>query len=1004
MQSQRTFTPHGAPIRNAKLLPVQPPGQVIGRKRELGAIHTALKGGQSVLLTGQPGIGKTALAAVLATVYSASNQGGALWFNIVEDDIETLIARVGRAYGVNALTTPGSDWTNSAEVVRALLAKNRPLIVFDGLVDLNAAAEFVRQVADKLPVVITNEMPDNGPWTEVRIEPLPEADSEALFRYYSDLHDSLFTPDVQGLCKFLGGLPLAIELAARQVKVDNVTPAELMTLLPSSGGQDSQFTVMSVVFKRLTPPVQAMLLMLAAAFSGSATAELMSDFSRMPTSNIVPLMRQLATRALVREYVTYGQLAYALHESVQAYTRQWLSQYQRLQLTENRALQGVLAYVERHAHNTTADHDRLAAEITNIVGAAAYATSVGQPNPVHLLLNGLNLQAGDFVTLRGFQPEVAQIRKLSTLLDPTLKRKSQTASAVRATSTQSAAQVPSSKPSVATAVTQPAQPAPVTQPVSHADTTQVSQPTGEAQPVPTPTPAAPEAEPLNERATPPAPAAESAAAPESILDTLQNFVSDETQAIQPTLPIPTAEPTQPAASVPEPAKALPAVPEATPLAERDDIQPEAPRLPAPAEPAPSPVTAVEVPPAESLPTVAPSPEAQPVALSEPAPSGEAEPPIEAARAEEAQAPVEQPAIVEPPQSPDDTESHTPISLPTVQTRLQEARAANDLPTQAKLLQTLGQYYADQGNRDEALSYYKQALSAYETLDDTDGILASLDALATLTAQADDVENALVYATRGVNLAQKIGDKTRLGRLQTRLGDVRLALDDTPAAIESYTQAIESLRGTENWLSIGTVLSKLGSAYLEQSRPQEASMMFDQALVIFRKEQRADYESRVLGNLGAVNTQLNQWAKAQEYYQQALNLSRTNGDQTEEAAQLAALAHLSEMQNDRAGAILHYRQALHAAYVVDDQELQAACALELGRLLMDETPTLMQAAQLLREANALIPSDDSRRLLSRIDKRLERTRNAGVPIPPATSSNRDFAAAAYAALDRVPTGG
>ncbi len=148
MQSQRTFTPHGAPIRNAKLLPVQPPGQVIGRKRELGAIHAALKAEQSVLLTGQPGIGKTALAAVLATVYSASNPGGALWFNIVEDDIETLIARVGRAYGVNALTTPGSDWTNSAEVVRALLEKNRPLIVFDGLVDLNAAAEFVRQVAD----------------------------------------------------------------------------------------------------------------------------------------------------------------------------------------------------------------------------------------------------------------------------------------------------------------------------------------------------------------------------------------------------------------------------------------------------------------------------------------------------------------------------------------------------------------------------------------------------------------------------------------------------------------------------------------------------------------------------------------------------------------------------------------------------------------------------------------------------------------------------------------
>ncbi len=987
MQSQRTFTPHGAPIRNAKLLPVQPPGQVIGRKRELGAIHAALKAEQSVLLTGQPGIGKTALAAVLATVYSASNPGGALWFNIVEDDIETLIARVGRAYGVNALTTPGSDWTNSAEVVRALLEKNRPLIVFDGLVDLNAAAEFVRQVADKLPVVITNEAPDNGPWTEIRLEPLSDAESEVMFRYYSDLHDSLFSPDVQGLCKFLGGLPLAIELAARQVNVNNVTPAELMTLLPSSGGQDSQFTVMSVVFKRLSPPIQAMLLILAAAFSGSATAELMSDFSRMPTPNIVPLMRQLVARALAREYVTYGQLTYALHESVQAYTRQWLSQYQRLQLTENRALTGVLAYVERHAHNTTTDHDRLAAEIANIVGAAAFATSTGQANPVHLLLNNLNLQAGEFVTLRGFQPEVAQIRKLSTLLDPVLKRKSQTASAVRATSTQSAAQV-----------TQPAQPAPVTQPVSSTDTTQVSQPTGEAQPAP-----APEAEPLNERATTPVPATEPIAAPELTVTAPEMPVSYATQAVQPTIPITTTDQTQPASPITEPTKA-PAAPEATPLAERDDIQPEPPHPAAAAEPAPSPVAAEEARhAAESVPVT--SPEAPPVVASEPVTPVEAQPAIESVRAEATEAPAAaEPAVAEPSPSAEDTESHTPISLPTVQRRLEEARAANDQPTQARLLQTFGQYYGDQGNRGEALSYYKQALEAYEKLDDTDGILASLDALATLAAQADDVENALVYATRGVNLAQKVGDQIKLGRLQTRLGDVRLALGDTPAAIESYTQAVESLRGTENWLPIGTVLAKLGSAYLEQSRPQEASMMFDQALVIFRKEDRPDYESRVLGNMGAAYTQLKQWPKAQTYYQQALALSRANANQAEEATQLAALAHLCEVQNDRADAIRHYRQALHVAYVLDDQDLQAEYALELGRLLMDETPTLMQAAQLLREATSLVPHDETRRLLSRVDKRLERTRAAGVPIPPAAGSNRDFAAAAYAELDSVATGG
>src|SRR5438477_1676374 len=159
MDNKRTFTPHGAPIRNAKLLPVQPPGQVIGRNRELASMHVTLKVGSSVFLSGPSGIGKTALAAVLATAYIAANPGGVLWFNVLEDDIKLLVARIGRAYGVNALTANGENWANNAEIIRALLEKNRPLVVLDGLIDLDAVREFVRSCAVKVPVIITNELP-----------------------------------------------------------------------------------------------------------------------------------------------------------------------------------------------------------------------------------------------------------------------------------------------------------------------------------------------------------------------------------------------------------------------------------------------------------------------------------------------------------------------------------------------------------------------------------------------------------------------------------------------------------------------------------------------------------------------------------------------------------------------------------------------------------------------------------------------------------------------------
>ena len=121
-------------------------------------------------------------------------------------------------------------------------------------------------------------------------------------------------------------------------------------------------------------------------------------------------------------------------------------------------------------------------------------------------------------------------------------------------------------------------------------------------------------------------------------------------------------------------------------------------------------------------------------------------------------------------SPDDTETPTPLSLPTIEQQLSDARAAGDLHTQAAAAHARP-VLRRPGERQEALSYYRQALEGYEATDDNDGILAALDALAAITAQADDVEGALVYATRGVNLAQQIGDRDRLGRLQTRLADV-----------------------------------------------------------------------------------------------------------------------------------------------------------------------------------------------------------------------------------------
>ncbi|HLY29034.1 MAG TPA: tetratricopeptide repeat protein [Aggregatilineales bacterium] len=839
MESNRTIVPFNPPIYDARQLPVQPPAQMVGRDRELASIQVTLKVGSSVFLAGEAGIGKTALAAIMATAYAGGGPSGVLWFNLVEEDFPMLMARVGRAFGVDTYAAPGQDSSQAAAQVRALLQQDKPLVVLDGIVDPEAARDFVRQCATGIPVIVTGEEAMAGPWTPISLEPLSAEDSVSLYKLCSNLRDPLYDPDITGLCRFLGGNPLAMQLAGRAALVDDLLPAELLTRLPSSSGRDSHLIMTSLQFQLVPAPVQAVWLVMAALSTGGASLELLSAISGIPTPELLSLLQNLEARGLVTESKWADQGVFALHEIAQSYAHHWLTQSQRMNSLQNRMLKAVQGYMDREIDNPT----RLSVEMNNILGAAAFATSTGQVGALRQLIRSLGETAGDFVTTHGFQPELDSMRKLATLFDE-------------------------GEDAVAS-------PGVVTPPAPQEIETPIQAPEDFA------------AEGTSTR---------SFGANES-----GPFSLDETQ--------PTEE-------------------EVTVM-----------RQPVEADSSSHEVSVIE----------------------------------------------------EPPRSPEDTDIPTEGSLATLQERLAEAEKSGDFRRQGKYLSAIAQYYAERDDPSAALDHYKQALESYESIEDNDGILACLDALGALAAQNQDAEGAVVYATRGLNLARQQQNATHIGRFLTRLGDVRLSLHDTPAALEAYSQAAEALRATEDWLSIGLVMAKLGNAYLESQQYREALMMLEQALVIFVREQRQDYVGRVYGSMGMSYSGLQDSLKAREFFEKALALAHQNDDSRGEAAQFSALAHLSKQQNDMPGAVERYRHALHIAYELDDPDLTAEFAFELGALLIDHPSTLLMGLKLLEESDQAAPNSEARRLLGRGNKRLERARAAGLPIAPADLSSQEYAA-------------
>jgi tetratricopeptide (TPR) repeat protein len=959
----QAIIPHEAPIRERKALPVQPPTQVIGRNRELGQIHLALKAGSAVFLSGGAGIGKTALAAVLANA-SLAAPGGVLWFTGYEDDYTTLIARVARAYGVSDL---------NAEQVRALLQKNRPLIVIDGLLDLDAARHFVQQCAKGIPMLLVDTQGGAGPWTPLELQPLSLDDSHTLFRTFSGTNAS---PDIEALCRVLGGYPLTIELAARQTVTEGLTPAELLASLPTSTGSDGSQAVLAIAFKRLQAAVQGMLLVLSALPTGSAGAELLADISNVPPANVVPLLRQLVSRGFVREWANYGQLAYTVHEVVQRYSVGWLKNYNRLVPLEGKALDSVIAYTERHARDTAQDQARLAAEMPNVLAFAAYATDSGKPELLYRLINAISDKAGTFVTGRGFRPELQQMQQLASLLDTTYL-----ASAGSTTTVQSTPQ------QVTQDTTQPNPAQPTYEPALDDDDTEL----------------------LNRGVVPVNPPDSIAraisiieAAPSTVDDTQPSYSGDTEKLepktehtviivgddnaedevfVRPELVIEPPDPNEVIEEVPLPP---PTTPVLRGLFSRPigDAAKEALGTPQPGAIQPATIQPDTAQPDTSQ----PDPQVtQPIAVT----------PLAATQP---MTPVQEGRTV--PMTPVSVPASAPASTPADDTaalerELDVARKGTDNARIILLLQTLGQRHFEAGETSQALYYYTQAFDLTESIKDHENMLASLDALAMINVQTGNANAAAEQAARGILLARSLNRPARLGRLLTRLGDAQKAALDNGGAINSYREAIEVLRGTEDWASIAQVMTKLGDAYLDQNRAQEALQVYEPALAIVRREGRRDAELRLLDQLAAAHVVEQNWSRAQNTNEQALMIARAMTDRRSEAMHLAALARLSIVQSNRDAAVQYYRQALHVAYQTEDATLQAEYTCALGELLLDDMRTLSRAEKLLRESSNLpnAPSD-ARRLLSRAEKRLGRTSGAGMALQSAESTNREYAAEVY----------
>ncbi len=242
--------------------------------------------------------------------------------------------------------------------------------------------------------------------------------------------------------------------------------------------------------------------------------------------------------------------------------------------------------------------------------------------------------------------------------------------------------------------------------------------------------------------------------------------------------------------------------------------------------------------------------------------------------------------------------------------------------QAKALNGAGVFADDQGDYDQAVARYEEALALFRALGDRQGAAGTLSNRGDVARLQGDYDRALALYEEALALYREIGATRWVGFSLNALGVLAIDQGDVDRAASRYEEALTVFRALGHRPQTADVLTNLGVVAQARRDYRRSAALAAEALATYRELGDSRGMALTLFNLGAVALDEGDWGRAVVAFQESLAFNRELGDRLRLAQVLDALGAT-------AGALAQPERAalLHGAA----EALREASAVALGTL-------------------------------------------------------------------------